>query len=109
MLGHSLLFGLIYIWSKYEPETTVNLWGFLIKAFQFPFVLLAIRLLMGGNLIDDLMGLAAGHLYYVLKETVPQQYGRDFLATPQFFSNLVNTKRTDARRQAFTGRGQRVG
>lgn len=110
LLGHSLLFAFVYIWSKYDPQADINLWGFLVKAYQFPFVLLGLRMLMGGGVIDDLLGLVAGHVYYVLRETVPQQYGWELLRTPQFVKRMVQAgPQRPAQPQGFPGRGYQVG
>lgn len=108
ILGNSLLFALIYIWSKYDPESQITIYGFLIKAYQFPFILMIFNMLIGGGIVADLMGLAVGHIYYILKETVPVQYGYDLLKTPEFLGYFAK-RASGEQRQAFQGRGYRIG
>ena len=75
MLGPSLVFAIIYYWSKREPYAVLSFFSFAIKGYQFPFCLLFFQMLMGGSPWTDLLGLGSGHIYYFLKETVPQEYG----------------------------------
>jgi len=44
---------------------------------------------MGGNIWMDLIGLAAGHIYYFLKEVVPAEYGYTLIKTPHFLLNFM--------------------
>lgn len=109
-MGSGLVFGLLYVWSKKDSDSVVPFWGgFMVKGFQFPFVLMGFRILLGGNIIDDLMGLLAGHLYYTLREVVPHDYGYDLLKTPFFMKSLF-PEQTQNRPQhrAFAGRGYRL-
>lgn len=49
-----------------------------------PFAFLLLSLLTGGNLLSDIIGIAAGHFYYFLKDVCPIQYRKDYLITPDF-------------------------
>mmetsp|Transcript_9459 Transcript_9459/g.18226 ORF Transcript_9459/g.18226 Transcript_9459/m.18226 type:complete len:228 (+) Transcript_9459:5054-5737(+) len=109
-LGSSLMFGMLYVWSRKDPEVIVNFWfGFQFKAIQFPFVLIVFRLLMGGTIIDDVAGLLAGHMYYYLKEVLPREYGYKPLETPEFVKKYFNTVPQFQRASSFVGRGYRLG
>ena len=114
-LGDSLIFTMIYIWSKYEPDVLVPFfWGFQVKGYQLPFFFMGLTLLMGGSLMSSLVGLVTGELFYLLKEKVPQDYGWDILTPPIFFYNFVDklrNQRAGNQPQAggFRGRGYRVG
>lgn len=110
-LGNSLVFAMLYIWSRKDPEVIVNFWfGFQFKAIQFPFVLIVFRLFMGSQIIDDIAGLLAGHLYYYLKEVLPRDYGYKLLETPEFVKRYLNSAGPVFQRAAsFTGRGHRLG
>eukprot|EP00929_Paragymnodinium_shiwhaense_P121070 TRINITY_DN93185_c0_g1_i1.p1 TRINITY_DN93185_c0_g1~~TRINITY_DN93185_c0_g1_i1.p1 ORF type:complete len:262 (-),score=65.98 TRINITY_DN93185_c0_g1_i1:122-907(-) len=88
-LGTSLVFAIIYYWSRREPYASLNMWSFNIKGYQFPFALLFFQLLIGGNIWMDLLGLASGHIYYFLKEVVPAEYGHTLIKTPQFLTNAM--------------------
>ena len=108
-MGPSLLFGMLYVWSKYEPQTQVPFWGgFVVKGYQLPFVLMGLRLLMGSDLMDDVVGLAAGQAYFWLKETAPQK-GWNLLSTPEFLNRRLNSQAQSQSFRAYQGRGMRAG
>jgi hypothetical protein len=41
-----------------------------------------ISLMTGGNVLDDIVGITGGFVYYTLKDFVPVNYGYDVLKTP---------------------------
>jgi hypothetical protein len=41
----------------------------------------------GGNIVSDLVGIAAGHIYFYFKDLAPLNHGWDILKTPQFLFN----------------------
>jgi len=89
LLGPSLVFAILYYWSRREPYAQLSFFSFQIQGFQFPFCLMFFTMLMGGSVWADLVGLAAGHLFYFLKEVCPQEYGKDFLPTPRFIQEFM--------------------
>jgi len=89
MLGPSLVFGIIYYWSRREPYAELSFFSFNIKGFQFPFALLFFQMLMGGSIWGDLLGLGSGHLYYYLKEVLPQEYGYTWIKAPSFLQRFA--------------------
>eukprot|EP00744_Colponema_vietnamica_P009265 GILI01013192.1.p1 GENE.GILI01013192.1~~GILI01013192.1.p1 ORF type:complete len:252 (+),score=58.12 GILI01013192.1:152-907(+) len=84
ILGPSLVFAVIYVWSKREPLQPVSFFSFVFQGFYLPWVLLAFSVLIGNSVVPDLLGIAVGHLYFFLKDVMPVQYGKDFLQTPSF-------------------------
>lgn len=96
MLGPSLVFAILYYWSRREPYAMLNFFSFTIKGYQFPFALIFFQLLIGGNIWMDLLGLASGHIYYFLKEVVPAEYGTTLIKTPSFISNFMAQYATGA-------------
>lgn len=88
-LGPSLVFAILYYWSRREPYAMLNFFSFNIKGYQFPFALVFFQLLIGGSIWVDLLGLASGHIYYFLKEVVPQEYGKTIISTPSFLVNFM--------------------
>eukprot|EP00747_Dinoflagellata_sp_TGD_P169211 gnl/TRDRNA2_/TRDRNA2_197593_c0_seq1.p1 gnl/TRDRNA2_/TRDRNA2_197593_c0~~gnl/TRDRNA2_/TRDRNA2_197593_c0_seq1.p1 ORF type:complete len:255 (+),score=55.28 gnl/TRDRNA2_/TRDRNA2_197593_c0_seq1:108-872(+) len=88
-LGPSLVFAILYYWSRREPYAMLSFFSFSIKGFQFPFILMFFQLLIGGNIWMDLLGLASGHIYYFLKEVVPAEYGKTLIKTPSFLVNFM--------------------
>jgi Derlin-2/3 len=89
MTGPSIIFALIYYWSRCEPEARMSIWGFEVKGYQLPFALVFLTMLMGGDIWKDVLGIAAGHLYHFMKDVVPVEYKMDLLKTPRLFKHLV--------------------
>lgn len=89
-LGPALVFAILYYWSRREPYANLSFFSFTIKGYQFPFALIFFQLLMGGNIWMDLVGLAAGHIYYFLKELVPSEYGYTIIKTPRFLITFMS-------------------
>lgn len=46
--------------------------------------MLAFSLMAGGDIVSDIFGIAAGHLYYFFKDIAPINHGFDILKTPTF-------------------------
>jgi Derlin-2/3 len=117
LTGPSVIFAIIYYWSRCEPEARLSIWGFEVKGFQLPFALIFLTLLMGGDIWRDLVGLAAGHLYFFLKDVLPVASKFNLLKTPMFIQKLAarisqSPVRTPAGPQPtrfFMGRGVRLG
>eukprot|EP00397_Hematodinium_sp_SG-2012_P036212 GEMP01039065.1.p1 GENE.GEMP01039065.1~~GEMP01039065.1.p1 ORF type:complete len:240 (-),score=34.64 GEMP01039065.1:1131-1850(-) len=117
MLGPSMIFAIIYYWSRREPYAQLSFFSFSIKAYQFPFVLMFVQVLMGNSLWADLIGLASGHLYYFLKEIVPAEYGYTILTTPAILNKVMSgvvprapgAPTTTPPPNRFGGGGQRLG
>lgn len=91
LLVRPLVFTVLYVWSKREPNAQVSIFGFPVQAKFLPFVLLLLDLFMGKSVQGDVAGVGAGHLYYFLVEIVPALYGKDFLHTPEFLINYFGT------------------
>lgn len=119
LLGDVLVFAFLYMSCRYEPDRIFRLlWGFEVKGVHLPFVIMGFRVLQGGSIMGELIGLAIGEGAYLAKESVPEKYGYDFLAPPQRFCDLVDwissklfPNRPEERRQnaGFQGRGFRLG
>jgi Derlin-2/3 len=90
-MASSLVFMLIYVWSRNYPTGNVSIWGMLnIQAFYLPFALAALDLMMGGNWKADVLGILVGHLYYFLKVLHPSTGGSQMLETPAFVKRWVH-------------------
>ena len=119
LTGPSTIFAIIYYWSRCEPEARLSIWGFEVKGYQLPFALIFITLLMGGDVWRDIVGLAAGHFYYFLKDVVPIAYKVDLVRTPAFIQKLASRISSSQRpaqavpgpqpRRFFVGQGVRLG
>ncbi|KAJ7973762.1 Derlin [Quillaja saponaria] len=119
-LGISLVFMLLYVWSREFPNAQINIYGLVtLKAFYLPWAMLALDVVFGSSPMPDLMGIIAGHLYYFLTVLHPLAGGKNFLKTPNWVHKLVARWRIGAqpinRAQperssgvAFSGRSYRL-
>ncbi|KAL7214519.1 hypothetical protein ACSBR1_026851 [Camellia fascicularis] len=81
----------VYVWSREFPNERLNVHGlFQLKGFYLPWYMLGIDLILGNKLKPDLLGMAAGHLYYFLTVLYPLSGGRfTFFNTPLWVHKLV--------------------
>lgn len=105
----SLLFYVLYIWSKRNPTNNSNIWGFPILGMYLPFAYLALTVLIGGDHFSMLNGMFLGHLYYFAVDVVPGVYGKDFLQTPIFLINYFGVGEYQAAPAAVAPAAQRRG
>ncbi|KAL3825209.1 hypothetical protein ACJIZ3_021238 [Penstemon smallii] len=120
-LGISLVFMLLYIWSREYPNANINIYGLVaLKAFYLPWAMLGLDVIFGSPIVPDLLGIIAGHLYYFLTVLHPLAGGKIILKTPVLIHKLVAKWRigaptTNAAQPdrssgaAFRGRSYRVG
>ena len=80
----NMVYYVLYVWSKKNPNDNSNIWGFPVQGVYLPFAYLGLTVLQGAPYEGMLHGIAIGHLYYFLAEVVPLVYGKDFLQTPTF-------------------------
>lgn len=120
-LGPSILFMVLYVWSKRFPTVPVGMMG--IPGVNFfgvylPWLYLGFSILMGESPILYLVGIASGHLYYFLQEVLPAtpNYGYRLIKTPQFLADYINGPPTgpapavrNAAPRAFGGAGRVLG
>jgi Derlin-2/3 len=84
VMSEPILYMIIYVWSRRDPQSIVNIWGFKFKALYLPWVYMGIRVLLGGSPTLILVGIAIGHLFYFLVDVVPTQHGYTLVKTPKF-------------------------
>lgn len=83
--GPSLIFMMLYLWSKHNPNTPVSLFGVVrLQAVYLPFAMLAIDMVQGGSIKPGATGIIAGHIYYFLRDVYPGVSGRHLIQTPQW-------------------------
>ncbi|XP_065848635.1 derlin-1 [Euphorbia lathyris] len=89
-LGVSLVFMILYVWSREFPNAQINLYGLVtLKAFYLPWAMLALDVIFGSPLMPDLLGILAGHLYYFLTVLHPLATGKTLLKTPRWVHKIV--------------------
>ena len=89
VLSESLLYMIMYVWSRRDPNVIVSIFGFKLQVIYLPWFYIAMRLLMGGSISQPLIGVAVGHAYYFCIEVLPLMYGYDPIRTPQFCCNII--------------------
>ncbi|KAF9616012.1 hypothetical protein IFM89_027951, partial [Coptis chinensis] len=89
-LGVSLVFMLVYVWSREFPNAKVNIYGLVaLRAFYLPWAMLALDVIFGSSPMPDLLGILAGHLHYFLTVLHPLAGGKNVLKTPNWVHKLV--------------------
>lgn len=89
-LGISLVFMLVYLWSREFPNANINIYGLVsLKAFYLPWAMLALDVIFGSPLVPDLLGIVAGHLYYFLTVLHPLAGGKNILKTPSWVHKII--------------------
>lgn len=89
ILSEPILYVIMYMWSRREPDAQLNIFGFRFKSLYLPWVYIAIRLIMGGAITEPLIGVAVGHLYFFLIEVLPVTHGYNLIRTPTFCADVV--------------------
>ncbi|XP_050387492.1 derlin-1-like [Argentina anserina] len=89
-MGSSLVFMIVYVWSREFPNERINVYGVVsLKGFYLPYVMMALDLLLGNSLKPDMLGIVAGHLYYFLTVLHPLAGGKNMLKTPLWVHRIV--------------------
>jgi Derlin-2/3 len=88
-LGHSLVFALLYIWSRKEASLMLDFWGFKVKSSHLPFVVAALHVAMGGDWAEDAAAVLAGHVVYFCEVVLPREKGWRPLGVPRWLRRLV--------------------
>ncbi|RZC10031.1 Derlin-1 isoform B [Glycine soja] len=82
-MGISLVFMIVYVWSREFPNARINIYGVVsLKGFYLPWALLALDLIFGNPIKPDIVGMIAGHLYYFLTVLHPLAGGKFKFKTP---------------------------
>ncbi|KAK2094751.1 Derlin-2 [Saguinus oedipus] len=88
---------LIYLWSRRNPYVRMNFFGLLnFQAPFLPWVLMGFSSLLGNSIIVDLLGIAVGHIYFILEDVFPNQHGGiRILKTPSILKAIFDTSDED--------------
>lgn len=84
VFGKTLVYYVLYIWSKRYPEAQANIWGIPIQANILPFAMLLLQFCLGNSIHEYIHGYAVGHLYYFMADVVPKVYRKTYIQTPLF-------------------------
>lgn len=84
LVSFALTMSLCWIFCKRNPTVKLSLYFFSFDANIFPWVLMAFHVVLGQSIIDDVVGIVAGHGFLFLKDMLPKTHGTDWIRTPQF-------------------------
>merc|ERR1712018_508888 len=99
-LGQSFTQIFVYIWSRRNPFSLLSVFGFIIRAPYLPYVFMLFSLVLGGEVMSDLVGIIVGHLYYFIEDVFPHQEGGfRILHTPDFLKRIFNENYHEEREQ----------
>uniref|UniRef100_A0A2K6F2C5 Derlin n=1 Tax=Propithecus coquereli TaxID=379532 RepID=A0A2K6F2C5_PROCO len=80
-----LITSVLYVWAQPNRAMIVSFWfGTRFKACYLPWVILGFNYIIGGSVINELIGNLVGHLYFFLI---------NFLSTPQFLYRWLPSRR----------------
>ncbi|XP_032108746.1 derlin-1 isoform X2 [Cebus imitator] len=90
-----LIMSVLYVWAQLNRDMIVSFWfGTRFKACYLPWVILGFNYIIGGSVINELIGNLVGHLYFFLMFRYPMDLGgRNFLSTPQFLYHWLPSRR----------------
>lgn len=109
ILSSVLAFSVIYLWSRVHESEQIKLFGFAVPALYYPWALTALHTMMGSSPFPDLLGIAAGHIYYLLVEVLPEDrnWRLQLLSVPPFLNDFFEGRHVTQARNARTGRTER--
>ena len=89
-LSHQLMFSIILINSKRNPEKYFRLYHFIRIPNKFvPYFLFVIRTKKNGKFLKNLISFIPGLAYYYIKDLLPKyNNNKDILVTPKFVENF---------------------
>ena len=83
---------MLYLWTRRNPNTEVNMMEFITFRAQFlPWLLILLVVVFGFDVQDDLVGAAVGHMYYFLMDVVPhipETNKLEVLKSPSFLNSI---------------------
>eukprot|EP00759_Apiculatamorpha_spiralis_P049899 PhF_6_TR44514/c0_g1_i2/m.68565/K13989/DERL2_3; Derlin-2/3 len=97
VISFALTMSLIWIWCKRHEDQMLSIYGFAFKAQHFPWVMVLLHIAFGNSIVDDLIGIGVGHLYFFVKDVLPQTNGMRLLETPQW----IRTQLPDSTQNVF--------
>jgi Derlin-2/3 len=86
ILGDTLLFMVMYVWSRQNPEALLNFYGFKFQGQYAPWIYIALRVVMNGSPVLPLLGVIVGHIYWFTYN----KYDLFSIKTPKFCVEIVN-------------------
>merc|ERR1712060_713202 len=70
-LSGAMLSVFIYLFSRRNPTAQMQLMNFTVRAPYLPWAFTLVSFFLGGEIQDNLMGIAVGHVYYFFEDIYP--------------------------------------
>lgn len=75
---------IVYVWSRKAEGVQSGFFMFRFPALYLPWILLAYDLVTGHSIMEDMIGIVVGHIYYFLIHDVPVHHGYRPIRTPRW-------------------------
>ena len=89
ILSDSILYMIMYVWSRKDPDAQMNIYGFRFRGAYLPWIYLLIKMVMGNDIIQPLIGIGVGHLYFFIIVVLPTTYNYTIIKTPLFIIQFI--------------------
>ena len=67
----------------------INLYFIPMKNAIYPYALIVFNIVSGAGIYDNIIGIIAGNIYFVLMDVLPQSKNLNLLKTPKFLVDLL--------------------
>jgi len=106
--GRNLIFSILYLWSRRNPNAMIQLNFIPIRGQYLPFAHIALSYFLNDNRIpyDSLHGIFIGHIFYYCVHVLPIILGRPVLTTPHFLTSMFVEGHGDDDIQIIDGQPQ---
>lgn len=94
VVSFAFTMSLCWIFCKRNPSMKLSIYFFAFDANIFPWALMAFHVVLGQSIVDDLVGIVAGHGYLFLSDMLPKTHGIELVRTPVFLQNWIPQQRT---------------
>ena len=108
LVSFSFIMALCWIWCKRNPTATLSIYMFTFGANMFPWAFMLFHLVMGMSIVDDIVGVVAGHGYLFLADMLPRTHGYNLVRTPQFLYNWFPNQRVTSYGVTAAPEGRRM-
>ncbi len=93
ILGPAMSFMVMYIWSRRDPMSPANFYGFTFKKWQIPPLMVVMAVLMKADPVLDIIGIVVGHLWEYVSRILPAWKNIRLVWTPDFMYRLMENNR----------------
>eukprot|EP00744_Colponema_vietnamica_P021508 GILI01030752.1.p1 GENE.GILI01030752.1~~GILI01030752.1.p1 ORF type:complete len:228 (+),score=33.10 GILI01030752.1:26-685(+) len=93
LVSMSFIMAICWVWCRRNPKALLSIYMFKFEANYFPWALVVFHLLLGMNIVDDIVGIVAGHAFVFFKDILPKTHNKDFIPTPRWLTHYFPYER----------------